>query len=43
VNFQGQLAHFIRSETTIRPVSYTICGGLPFTPAMIIERVKEII
>ncbi|MBF0159262.1 MAG: 2-oxoacid:acceptor oxidoreductase subunit alpha [Magnetococcales bacterium] len=43
VNFQGQLSHFIRAETSIRPISYPICGGLPFTPAMIVQRVKEII
>jgi len=43
VNFQGQLAHFIRAETTLRPLSYTICGGLPFTPTMIVAKVKEIL
>lgn len=43
VNFQGQLAHFIRAETSIRPESYTICGGLPFTPAMIVGKVKEML
>ena len=41
VNFQGQLSHFIRSETTIKPIPFTICGGLPFTPVQIIDRVKE--
>jgi 2-oxoglutarate ferredoxin oxidoreductase subunit alpha len=43
VNFQGQLAHFVRAETSLRPVSYTICGGLPFTPEMIVNRVKEML
>jgi len=43
VNFQGQLAHFVRAETTLRPESYTICGGLPFTPEMIVNRVKEML
>jgi 2-oxoglutarate/2-oxoacid ferredoxin oxidoreductase subunit alpha len=43
VNHQGQLAHFIRSETTIKPVSYPISEGLPFTPAMIVDRTKELI
>ncbi|MCF6281233.1 MAG: 2-oxoacid:acceptor oxidoreductase subunit alpha [Candidatus Polarisedimenticolaceae bacterium] len=42
VNYQGQLAFFIRAETSIKPVSYTICGGLPFTPADIVTKVKEI-
>ncbi len=42
VNYQGQLAHFIRAETSIKPVSYTICGGLPFTPAMIVDKFEEI-
>ncbi len=42
VNYQGQLSHFIRAETSIKPIPYTICGGLPFTPAMIVDKVKEI-
>ncbi len=42
VNYQGQLSHFIRAETSIKPVPYTICGGLPFTPAQIVNKVKEI-
>lgn len=41
VNFQGQLSHFIVSETSIKPIPFTICGGLPFTPAMMVERVKK--
>lgn len=43
VNFLGQLAHFVRAETSLRPESYTICGGLPFTPEMIVKRVKEML
>ncbi|MCE5182274.1 MAG: 2-oxoacid:acceptor oxidoreductase subunit alpha [Betaproteobacteria bacterium] len=43
VNFLGQLAHFIRAETNLRPESYTICGGLPFTPAMIVGKAKEML
>jgi 2-oxoglutarate ferredoxin oxidoreductase subunit alpha len=43
VNYQGQLAHFVRAETSIRPVSYTICGGLPFSPSMIVAKVKEML
>ncbi len=43
VNFQGQLAHFVRAETSLRPESYTICGGLPFTPEMIVNRVREML
>ncbi len=43
VNYQGQLSHFLRAETSLKPVPYTICGGLPFTPAMIVDKVKEII
>lgn len=43
VNHLGQLAHFIRAETNLKPVSYTICGGLPFTPAMIVARAKEVL
>lgn len=43
VNHQGQLAHFIRAETALNPISYPICGGLPFTPAMIVKKVKELL
>lgn len=43
VNFQGQLAHFVRAETSLRPESFPLCGGLPFTPAMIVHRVKEML
>lgn len=43
VNHQGQLAHFIRAETKLNPISYPICGGLPFTPAMIVQKVKEVL
>ncbi len=43
VNYQGQLAHFIRAETSLKPISLPICGGLPFTPAEIVEKAKEVI
>lgn len=43
VNFQGQLSHFLRAETSLKPIPFTICGGLPFTPAQIVDKVKEII
>ncbi|MBF0162226.1 MAG: 2-oxoacid:acceptor oxidoreductase subunit alpha [Magnetococcales bacterium] len=43
VNYQGQLSHFIRAETSIKPIPFTICGGLPFTPIQMMDRVKEII
>ncbi|THB63147.1 MAG: 2-oxoacid:acceptor oxidoreductase subunit alpha [Gammaproteobacteria bacterium] len=43
VNYLGQLSHFIRAETSIQPIPYTICGGLPFNPAMIVEKAKEVI
>ncbi|MDP2878643.1 MAG: 2-oxoacid:acceptor oxidoreductase subunit alpha [Sulfuricella sp.] len=43
VNYLGQLAHFVRAETSLRPESYTICGGLPFTPDMIVRKVKEML
>jgi 2-oxoglutarate ferredoxin oxidoreductase subunit alpha len=43
VNYLGQLAHFVRAETTLRPESYTICGGMPFSPEMIVKRVKEML
>ena len=43
VNYQGQLAHFIRAETTLKPISLPICGGLPFTPAEIVEKAKEVL
>jgi 2-oxoglutarate ferredoxin oxidoreductase subunit alpha len=43
VNYLGQLAHFVRAETNVNPLSYTICGGLPFTPAMIVAKAKEVL
>jgi len=43
VNHQGQLAHLIRAETSLDPVSHTICGGLPFTPAEIESKVRELL
>jgi len=43
VNYQGQLAHFVKAETSIDPISYTICGGMPFTPSMIVDKVEEIL
>jgi len=42
VNHQGQLARLIRAETGIDPVSFTICGGMPFTPGQITERIREL-
>ena len=41
VNYQGQLAHFIRANTGIEPISYTICGGQPFTVDGIITFIRE--
>jgi 2-oxoglutarate/2-oxoacid ferredoxin oxidoreductase subunit alpha len=41
VNYQGQLSHFLRAETRLKPIPFTICGGLPFTPAQIVAKVKE--
>src|SRR3989338_137497 len=43
VNFQGQLAHFVRAETSLRPESYTICGGIPSPPEMIVNKVGELL
>jgi 2-oxoglutarate ferredoxin oxidoreductase subunit alpha len=43
VNYLGQLAHFVRAETNLNPISYTLCGGLPFTPAMIVAKAKEVL
>ena len=43
VNFQGQLAHFVRAGTCLRPESYTVCGGLPFTPAMVVRKAQEML
>jgi 2-oxoglutarate ferredoxin oxidoreductase subunit alpha len=44
VNYSGQLSHFLRAETSIRnPIPYTICGGLPFTPKMIVNKVKSLL
>ena len=43
VNYQGQLSHFIRAETSIKPIPFTLSGGLPFTPIQMMDKVKEII
>lgn len=43
VNYQGQLSHFLRAETSLKPIPYTICGGLPFNPSMIVDKAKELI
>ncbi|MBF0383541.1 MAG: 2-oxoacid:acceptor oxidoreductase subunit alpha [Magnetococcales bacterium] len=43
VNYLGQLSHFIRAETSIDPISYPICQGLPFTPSQIIAKSKEVL
>jgi len=43
VNFQGQLAFFLRAQTSIQPISHTICGGLPFTPAIMVDKIKEVL
>jgi len=43
VNHQGQLAHLIRAETSLNPVSRTICGGMPFTPADIEATVRGLL
>ena len=42
VNFLGQLSHFIRAETSLKPIPYTLSGGLPFTPIQMMDKVKEI-
>lgn len=43
VNYQGQLSHFIRSETSLKPIPYTICEGLPFNPSMVVDKAKEVL
>ena len=43
VNKQGQFAKLIASSTDIKPISYTIYGGMPFSPKMIADKIKEVI
>ncbi|MBF0460404.1 MAG: 2-oxoacid:acceptor oxidoreductase subunit alpha [Magnetococcales bacterium] len=43
VNYQGQLSHFIRAETSLNPIPFTIYSGMPFTPIQMIDKVKEIL
>ncbi len=43
INHQGQLAHLIRAASTLNPVSHAVCGGLPFTPAQIGAKVRELL
>jgi len=42
INKQGQFAHIIKMKTDMKPISYNIYGGLPFTPKMILDKIKEI-
>ncbi len=43
VNKQGQLAKLISMETNMNPISYTIYGGMPFSPDMILNKIKEVL
>ena len=43
VNHQGQLAHFIRAETSLNPISHTTCRGIPFTPEKLVNKVRELL
>lgn len=43
VNYQGQFADLIASHTSVRPIKYTIYGGLPFNPCMIADKAKEVL
>ena len=43
INYQGQLAQLIRAQTSIKPVSHAVCGGLPFTPKQIGTKVRELL
>lgn len=42
VNKQGQLARVMKTEINFDPISYTIYGGLPFTPKDIVAKIKEV-
>jgi len=42
VNKQGQLASLLRMKTDMKPISYNIYSGMPFTPKMILEKIKEV-
>jgi len=42
VNKQGQLAKVLRGEINFDPISYTIYGGMPFTPREIADKIKEV-
>ena len=42
INKQAQLAHVLRMKTDIKPISYNIYGGMPFTPKMIVDKIKEL-
>ena len=43
VNYQGQFADLIRAATGLDLIKQSICGGLPFAPAEIAEKVEEVI
>ena len=43
VNKQGQLTKVMKTEIDFSPISYPIYGGMPFTPDMIVAKIKEIL
>ncbi len=43
VNKQGQLANVMRTQINFDPIKYNIYGGLPFSPDMIVAKIKEVL
>ncbi len=43
VNKQGQYAKILAAETGTKPISYTIYGGMPFSPPALVDKFKEVI
>jgi 2-oxoglutarate ferredoxin oxidoreductase subunit alpha len=43
INKQAQLATLLKSETDMDPIHYNIYGGMPFSPRMIADKIKEVL
>lgn len=43
INWTGQLATLLKSKLLIPSIQFNICGGLPFTPKQIFDKIKEVI
>ncbi len=43
INYQGQLAEIIKGKTSLDPISYRQCDGLPMSPENLLAKIKEVL